>query len=180
MYGIKQTGLNVGYDTETGEKLIKQEIWLRNKQIAKVVDVSNRKNIKHIKFRSSTKQKRIYSQLTSDEASLLFKLMPYMSWETNLIVGDGVLGEKNKPLKWSQVDQLLDYSKRQRIKVVKLLEEKKLIGYYVIGGKRTGIVINPSVAINGYKPDETLCKVFESDHDVGDDAEEEGAQDAPF
>lgn len=138
--------------------------------------MNNRKNTKHVKFRSAKTQRRIYDQLSMDEAGLLLKLLAYMSWETNLVVGDGVLGEKNKPLKWSQIDSILSCSKPYRIKLVKALEEKKVIGYLVIGGKRVGIVINPKFAINGYKPDEALLKTFESDQDIFEDDDEEEKQ----
>lgn len=168
---IEIIGGNRAVNKTTGEVFFKEEVWKRNDQVVKLIDVRNQKNVKHVKFRVSREQKRAYDKLSMNEAGLLFKLMPYMCWETNLLVGDGVIGDKNKPLSWAQIDRILDCSKPHRIKLVKVLEEKKMIGYLVIGGKRVGIVINPKYAINGYKPSESLLQAFEMDQDV---FEEEG------
>ncbi|PPA80666.1 hypothetical protein C4A76_25980 [Brevibacillus laterosporus] len=163
----------MGYDTETGEKVIRQEVWLKNKQIAKVIDVHNRKNTKHAKFQTSRRQKRILPQLLDSELALLCRLLPYMCWETNLVVGDGELGKKNEPLSWAKIDSILPGSKPLRIKVAKSLVKKNVIGYHVVDGKRTGIVINPCYAINGYKPAEYLYKLFALDNNSLDEEEDD-------
>lgn len=170
---MKRINDRIAFDQQTGEKLTKQEVWKKHDQIVKVVDVHSQKNVKHAKFRTARYQRRIYDRLSLDEAGLLLKLLAYMDWETNLIVGDGVFGEKNKPLKWIQVDKIMHCSKPHRIKLVNALEEKGIIGYMVVKKKRVGIVVNPRYAINGYKPAEALLKSFECNEDVFYDQDEE-------
>lgn len=171
--GLKQINSNTAVDTNTGEKLIKREAWVKRNQIVRVIDVNNQKNVKHVKFRTAKEQKRLFDQLSLDESGLLLKLLAYMDWETNSIVGDGVLGEKNKPLKWVEIDKILHCSKRKRIDLVASLEKKKVIGYMVVADKKTSIVVNPKFAINGYKPADSLLKSFESEEDVFNDPDEE-------
>jgi hypothetical protein len=157
---------HLAVDNETGEKLYRKDAWVKQGQIVTIHDVKNNKNVKHAKFRTAREQKRLYNKLSLDEAGFLVKLMPYMAWETNLIIGDGVQGEKDKPLSWAQIDKFLNCSKRHRINIVKSLEEKKVIGYLVIAQKKVGIVINPKYAIHGYKPDESLLQSFNMTEDV--------------
>ncbi|HJV46633.1 MAG TPA: hypothetical protein VJ824_13040 [Bacillota bacterium] len=167
---------HVAVDTETGEKVYRKDAWVKQGQIVTIQDVKNNKNVKHAKFRTAREQKRFYKGLSVNEAGFVLKLIPYMSWETNLVVGDGETGEMNKPLTWSQVDELVGCSKPFRIKVVRSLEEKKVIGYLQVAGRRVGIVINPKYVINGYKPDDSLLETFESNKTVFDE-EEDGETD---
>jgi hypothetical protein len=102
----------------------------------------------------------MYDSLELDEAGLLLKLLPYMSWETNLLVGDGKVGVKGAPLRWSDIDKIIKCSKPKRIKIVRALEQKGIIGYQEADGKKIGIVVNPTYAINGKKPAMELLQTF--------------------
>lgn len=168
---FEHAGNNIYVNKETGETKRKQEILTGLNEKVKVFEVNNQKNVKHTKFRIGREQKRIYRELSLDESGLLFKLMQFMAWETNILVGDGEIGEKNKPLKWAEIDKLVGCSKPHRIKIAKSLYDKGIIGYTDVKGKRTGIVINPKYAINGYKPDPSLYQVFEYIEDVFDEEE---------
>lgn len=165
-------GNNIYRNEETGETKRKQEVLTSLNEKVKVFEVNNQKNVKHTKFRVGREQKRIYKELNLNESGFLFKLMQYMAWETNILVSDGSISEKNKPLKWYEIDKLIGCSKPLRIKIVKSLYDKGIIGYTNVKGKRTGIVINPKYAITGYKPDPSLYQVFKYEEDVFDEEEE--------
>jgi hypothetical protein len=166
-------------DTSTGEKLIPETILRRQTEIVKVFDASKGGRMpKHIKLRSAREQKRLYyNQLDLQERGFLFSLLCLMDWETNLLVGDGENGEKGRPLSWSMIDQIVGVSKPFRIRVVRKLEEHRVIGYMVVGGRRVGIVINPRYALFGRQPDDALLQVFESAEDVW---EEDGLDSESF
>ncbi|UED72142.1 hypothetical protein [Brevibacillus sp. HD3.3A] len=134
---------------------------MNSKQKVKVVDVHNRKNMKHIKFRASREQKRLIAKLTDNELAVLTRLIPYLGWETNILIGDSENGEKGVPLSWAQIDKILPISKPTRIRIARSLESKGLTGYYTEeDGRRIGIAINPKFAFNGYRPDKELLKIF--------------------
>ncbi|MEK4343312.1 hypothetical protein, partial [Brevibacillus sp. FSL L8-0710] len=172
-YGIKRITDHLGVDTETGEKMIRQELWVKSRQKVKVVDVHNRKNIKHIKFRASREQKRLIAKLTDNELAFLTRLIPYLCWETNILIGDSETGEKGTPLSWAQIDKILLISKPTRIRIARSLESKNLIGYYMEDNRKIGIAINPKFAFNGYKPDQQLLHIFGL-HKPPEKAESEG------
>ncbi|KKX52577.1 hypothetical protein X546_24525 [Brevibacillus borstelensis cifa_chp40] len=153
--------------------MIRQELWVKSRQKVKVVDVHNRKNIKHIKFRASREQKRLIAKLTDNELAFLTRLIPYLCWETNILIGDSETGEKGTPLSWAQIDKILLISKPTRIRIARSLESKNLIGYYMEDNRKIGIAINPKFAFNGYKPDQQLLHIFGL-HKPPEKAESEG------
>lgn len=155
-------------DTSTGEKLVPETVLRRQSEVVKVFDAAKGGRMcKHIKLRSAREQKRLYyNQLDLQERGFLFSLICLMDWETNVLVGDGENGEKGRPLSWTMIDRIVGVSKPFRIRVVRKLEEYRVIGYLVVGGKRVGIVINPRYALFGRKPDDSLLQAFQSESDV--------------
>lgn len=166
---LRHVDKNKFVDDDTGELLYRQTVLRRENQIVKVFAVDGNKNVKHVKLRTAREQKRTYNKLTLEERGFLFSLLPYLDWETNLIIGDGEIAEKGEPLTWAKIDKVVGISKPTRIKIVRSLEEKRVIGYIVVSGKRVGIVVNPEYALRGRKPKEVLKQVFNCDKDVWDD-----------
>lgn len=153
-------------DIETGEVLHKQTVLRRSNEVVKVFDASQaRKNVKHVKLRTAREQKRTYNKLTLEERGFLFSLLPHMEWESNILIDD----ISNNPLSWAKIDKIVGVSKNTRIKIVRSLEEKKVIGYIVIAGKKRGIVVNPAYAIRGRKPKDALKAVFDYDGSIEED-----------
>lgn len=164
-------------DTGTGEVLVQEVINRRPDQIIVVMDpkpktlyskdeIGQRREQKHIKLRSARDQKRIYKSLAENEKAFIFSLLPYMDWESNILMGDGEDGEKDKPLRWVHVERISGISKPTRIKVVKELEAKRIIGYMVVAGSKKGIVINPEYALYGRHPMDALLAVFKASKDI--------------
>lgn len=168
---LKQVDNNRLVDDGTWELMYRQTVLRRSNEIVKVFTPNGGKNIKRVKLRTAREQKRTYNKLTLEERGFLFSLLPYMDWETNLIAGDGEITEKGKPLTWAKIDKIVGISKPTRIKIARSLEEKKVIGYMLVGGKKTGIVVNPEYALRGRKPKEALIQVFNCVKDVWDDYE---------
>jgi hypothetical protein len=153
-------------DADTGEVLHKHTVLRKSNEVVKVFDASTaRKNVKHVKLRIAREQKRTYMKLTLEERGFLFSVLPYMEWESNILISD----ETGKPLSWAKVDGIVGISKHTRIKIVRSLEDKRVIGYIVIAGKKRGIVVNPAYAIRGRKPKDALKAVFEYDGSIEDD-----------
>jgi hypothetical protein len=162
-------------DVNTGERLIPETVLRRQSEVVKVFDAAKGGRIaKHIKLRSAREQKRLYyNQLDLQERGFLFSLICLMDWETNVLVGDGENGEKGRPLSWTMIDRIVGVSKPFRIRVVRKLEEYRVIGYLTVGGKRVGIVINPRYALFGRKPDDSLLQAFQSEADVWEEEDVE-------
>ena len=165
-------------DSGTGEVNIQETIIRRPDQIIIVMDQKNvnenrqrdelnsRREQKHIKLRSARDQKRIYKSLRTEAKAFLFSLLPYMDWESNILMGDGEDGEDKKPLRWSHIQRIAGISKPTRLKIVAQLEIKRIIGYMVVGGSKKGIVINPEYALYGRHPMEALLAVFNATKDI--------------
>jgi hypothetical protein len=162
---------------ETGEVYIQETINRLPGQIIAVIDpkikplqtqdeVAQKREQKHIKLRSARDQKRIYKSLAENEKAFLFSLLPYMDWESNILMGDGEDGENGKPLRWSHVEKIAGISKPTRLKIVKELEIKRIIGYMVVGGSKKGIVVNPEYALYGHHPMESLLATFQASKDI--------------
>ncbi|MDO3680624.1 hypothetical protein [Paenibacillus ehimensis] len=159
-------------DSETGEILEPVLVHKRSNEIVRVFDPGNsKKNIRHVKLRVARKQKRVYEKLTIEERGFLFSMLPYLEWETNIVVGDGIIEEKNKPLNFSKIEKVAGISKPTRIKIVESLVEKKVIGFIEVRRKRAAIVINPQYALRGVKPDDALRQVFDFELDLEEDEE---------
>lgn len=161
-------------DGETGEIMEPVIIHKRSSEIVRVFDPSSsKKNIRHVKLRVARKQKRVYEKLTIEERGFLFSILPYLEWETNIVVGDGVIEEKNKPLNFAQIEKIARISKHFRIKLVNSLVEKKVIGFILVRNRRAAIVVNPQYALRGLRPDDALRNVFDYELDVeGEDDDE--------
>jgi hypothetical protein len=121
---------------------------------------------KFIKIRTASEQKDLMLSLSRRERAFLYPLLFFMDWETNLLVGDGQIGKKGKPLTWANTDKLTGFDRHTRKLIIASLEERKVIGYIVIGGVKRGIVINPKFALRGKNPQEALKEVFDCDYDV--------------
>lgn len=163
---------------EDGEILIQETVLRRPDQALIVMDPKNvqtdrqrdelqaRREQKHIKLRSARDQKRIYKSLKTEEKAFLFSLLPYMDWESNILMGDGEDGEDKKPLRWSHIQKIAGISKPTRLKIVSELEKKRIVGYMVVAGAKKGIVINPEYALYGRHPMEALLAVFNATKDI--------------
>lgn len=159
-------------DPETGEVIILETVARRPGEFVGVFEakpkdeVKQKREQKYIKVKTARKQKRIYKSLTSEQKAFLFSLLPYMDWETNLLMGDGEDGEKGKPLRWCHIQKIAGISKNHRIKLMRELDQKGMIGYMLIQGRKKGIVINPRYALNGRVPKEALLAVFQTEKDI--------------
>ena len=159
-------------DGDTGEIMESVVIHKRSNEIVRVFDPGNsKKNIRHVKLRVARKQKRVYEKLSIEERGFLFSILPYLEWETNIVVGDGDFEEKNKPLNFAQIQRIARISKPTRIKIVESLVEKKVIGFIEVRRKRAAMVVNPQYALRGIKPDDALKQVFDFEIDLEEDEE---------
>jgi len=159
-------------DTETGEVFTVETVKRSSGQVVVVLDNKKKKEKyqpnenKFIKIGTASEQKKIMLSLSRRERSFLYPLLFYMDWETNLLVGDGDIGKKGKPLTWANTDLLTGFDRHTRKLIIASLEEKKVIGYIVVGGAKRGIVINPKFALRGKIPKEALKEAFDCDYDV--------------
>lgn len=162
-------------DQDTGELIILETIARKPGEVIGVFEakpkdeVKQKREQKYIKVKTAREQKRIYKSLTPEQRAFLFSLLPYMDWETNLLVGDGEDGENGKPLRWCHIEKIAGISKPHRIKLMHELDDKGIIGYMVIQGAKRGIVVNPRYALNGKVPQEVLLAVFHSEKDIESD-----------
>ncbi len=157
-------------DADTGEVLIQQTVYRHPGDVVTVFDPNKvTRNIKHVRVRTARQQKRVYATLTIEERGFLFSLLPYLEWETNIVVGDGEISEQGKPLNFRQIDKIANISKNFRVKLINSVVEKRLIGYLVVKNKKVAIVVNPDFAIRGRNPSETLKKAFRYAENIDDD-----------
>jgi hypothetical protein len=154
-------------DSDTGEVLIPQTVYRRADEVVVAFNPkqSNR-NIKHVRVRTARKQNRVYDKLTLNECGFLFKVLPYLEWESNILAGDGEIAPKGKPLNYTQIDAIVGISKHLRIDIVKSLTEKKVFGFMMIRGKRVALVLNPEYVLRGRKPDGALKQAFDYEEDL--------------
>lgn len=174
---LHQVKPNKFVDDETGETFVNRTVQTRPHEYIQIRDpFASKRNVKHVKVRTARDQKRAYLRLTLDERGFLFSILPYVAWETNLIVGDGEMFEKNKPLTWANVDHIVGVDRRTRTKLVHSLEDKKVIGYVVVKHEKklvkAGIVINPDFVLRGSKPQQELLRAFNATVSVWEDDEE--------
>jgi len=153
---------------ETGEVNYHDTIERRPQELINVWDPNGKiRQTKHVKRRSSIEARKIITTLNHNERVFLFTVEPYLEWETNLVIGDGVTaGKKDKPLLWKDIDGLLGMDERTRRKTVESLEKKNLIGYLESQHKRKGIVINPILILNGRSPSPALLNTFLSSKEL--------------
>lgn len=156
-------------DSDTGEILVEQRVFRRPDEIVTVFDPSkSKRNIKHVRVRTARSQKRVYATLSLEERGFLFSLLPYLTWETNIVAD-----EDGKPLTYTQIDRYCGISKPFRIKLMQSLVDKKVIGFIIVGGKKAALVVNPQYAIRGQNPSKDLRAVFDFDVDVEQDEEQD-------
>ena len=153
------------YDPETGEILYAQTVYRKENEIVRIFDsTKSRRNTKHVKVRTARKQVRVYEKLTLEERGFLFSILPYLTWETNIVAD-----EEGKPLTFTEIEKIANISKPFRIKLVNALVEKKVIGFIMVRGKRSAVVVNPTYVLRGLRPDDTLKAVFDHEIEVFDD-----------
>lgn len=126
---------------------------------------------KHVKIQNNLAQKEKMRELTSDERALLFSLVYYLDWETNIVVGDGEIGQKNVPLRASEIDIICGLERHRRRKAMLGLIEKNIIAYAMTEHRRKAYILNPYWALNGRNPQESLLNTFTSQTDVDDEQE---------
>lgn len=156
-------------DPETGEILQKVEVFKRADQIVRAFNPrESKRNYNHVRTRAGREQKRALKKLSNDERGFVYAILPYLEWETNMVIGDGELGEEGKPLTFAQIERLLGVSRPTRQKMVKSLQAKKVIALLQVDGKSTAIFLNPLYAFKGPKPNDSIKAAFESQVDVTD------------
>lgn len=157
-------------DADTGEVLIEQTVYRKQNEVVVAFDPNEtNRNVKHVRVRTARKQKRVYDKLTLDERGFLFSILPYLEWETNIVAADGEIAEKGKPLSFVQIDAIVGISKPHRIKLVRSLVEKRVLGFLTVAGKRAALVVNPQYALRGRKPDDALKVAFQYGGDIDDE-----------
>lgn len=157
-------------DPNTGEVKYLDTIERKPQEVISVFDPYKKaQRRKHVKRNSSIEIRKLCLLLNNDCKAFLFAVQPYLQWETNLLVGDGVTaGKKDQPLIWKDIDRLTGMDKRTRQKVIKQLSDENLIAYLESNHKRKGIVINPSLMLNGRIPAEALLNAFSTNECLED------------
>jgi|GEM_PF-2308511 len=156
---VKKNGATVYHDT----------IERKPSEVIHVFNPYEVKNkTKHIKLQNSLNQKEELKKLSRDEKVLVFCLSYYLDWETNIIVGDDVIGKKNTPLKGTDIDVISGLDRKRRGKAIKGLIEKNILAYIETADRRKAYVMNPDWALNGRNPQEALLNTFKSENDVED------------
>lgn len=126
---------------------------------------------KHIKLQNNGVQKEQMMKLSRDEKLLIFCLAYYLDWETNIVVGDDIVGKKNYPLKASDLDVITGLDRHRRAKAVKGLIDKNILAYITTEDRRKAYVMNPEWALNGRNAQEGLINTFTSKNDVENEQE---------
>lgn len=141
---------------EDGEILEEVTLYKKSNQIVKTFEPSNiKRNTKFFKLRDSRDARRAMNKLTLEESGLLTKLLQYIEWDTNRVLGDGdIVGEKDKPLKMYEIDKLCGIAKSTRVRIIDSLLDKKVIAYdpETITNRTKTIIINPLYGYKGAKP----------------------------
>lgn len=103
-------------NAQTGEVTYQDTIERKPQELINVWDPYGKiQKTKHIKRRSSIEARKIMLQLNLYEKAFLFAIEPYLQWETNLLIGDGVTaGKKDYPLLWKDIDRITGIDKRNR------------------------------------------------------------------
>jgi len=146
---------------DTGEILYRDTIERKPEELVGTWNPRGKESrTKHIKINSRLEIKRKLKTLTGPEKIFLLSVLPYMDWESNLLVGDGVtLGIKKQPLSWADIEKITGLEPRARRKAVAGLMEKKILAY-LANDKKRGLVINPQFALNGKTPGASLINTF--------------------
>lgn len=149
------------FDPDTGEMKYHDTIERLPQELIGVWDPNRKdKSYKYIKMKNSLDVKKKISELTTNEKAFMLSIMPYLDWETNILVGDGrTAGSKNHPLKWRDIDKITGFEQRTRRKIVESLVAKNILNY-ISGDYKKGIVINPQYALNGKTPSQVLINTF--------------------
>ncbi len=159
---VKKNGATVYHDT----------IERKPSEVIHVFNPYEVKNkTKHVKLQNNLNQKEEIMKLSRDEKVLVFCLSYYLDWETNIIVGDDVIGKKNIPLKGTDIDKISGLERRSRGRAIKGLIEKGILAYIETADKRKAYVMNPDWVLNGRNPQEALLNTFKSENDVEDTRE---------
>lgn len=148
-------------DPETGEMKYHDTIERQPEELIGVWSPRGKESrTKHIKINSRLEIKRKLKTLTGPEKIFLLSVLPYMDWESNLLVGDNVTaGTKKQPLSWADIEKITGLEPRARRKAVEGLMKKKVLAY-LANDKKRGLVINPQFALNGKIPSTSLINTF--------------------
>lgn len=137
---------------------------------SEVIHVFNPNDVKHktkhIKLQNNLNQKEEIQKLSRDEKVLVFCLSYYLDWETNIIIGDDVVGHKGFPLKAGDLDKISGLDRKRRVKAVQGLIKKNILAYIDSEGRRKAYVMNPDWALNGRNPQQALLNTFRAKEDV--------------
>lgn len=154
---VKKNGATVYHDT----------IERKPSEIIQVFNPHDVKNkTKHIKLQNNLNQKEGIMQLSRDEKVLVFCLSYYLDWETNIVVGDEVVGTKGFPLRAGDIDKITGLDRKRRGKAIQGLIDKNILAYIDTAGRRKAYVMNPDWALNGRNPQEALVNTFRSKNEV--------------
>jgi len=161
-------------DPKTGEVRYHDTIERQPEELINVWNPHQKENkMKHFKARNSIAVKKMIMSLTHQERAFLFTVEPYLDWETNILVGDGqTAGKKKEPLKWKDIDKIVEFDPRTRRKIVDELIKKNILNF-LVSDRKKGIVINPEYALNGKTPLQALVNTFNSPGSLDDENEEQ-------
>lgn len=172
MSGNKVTVISERKLNRNGATVYHDTIERKPGEVINVFDPNEIKNrTRHVKLQNSLAQKEQMMSLTQDEKLLVFCLSYYLDWETNTVIGDGQIGQKNYPLKASDIDRIAGLDRRRRIRAVKGLMDKNILAYTLTEHRRKAYVMNPEWALNGRNPQEALLNTFNSKIDVENEQE---------
>lgn len=148
-------------DPDTGEILQQVTIYKRANEIVKAFDpVEAGRASKFIKVMNSQKAKRRLRKLTNAEAGFLLKILPYAAQGTNMLIGDGERGEKNKPLNVMDLYQVAGVHHTTGKQLYTSLKQKNVLNVANGEGIKKAIFLNPDYGVNGKKALPEIIEMF--------------------
>lgn len=152
---------------EDGEPLVPYSGFKKPCEIVKTFNPSDvKRNVKFFKLRDSRDARRAMNKLSIEESGLLMKLLQYIEWDTNRVLGDGeIIGKQGEPLKMYEIDKLCGISKSTRVRIINSLISKYVIAYDpdTENNKTKTIVVNPLYGYKGAKPPTKYDRLFDAD-----------------
>lgn len=148
---------------ENGELLTARTVYVREHEKVLVIDGRQQgRSANFTKLKNSQKAKRRLRKLSTTEAGFLLKIIPYLSPGSNMLIGDGEIGDRGVPLRVTELYEIAGLHHTTGKNVFNSLVKKNLIGYVVTEGIKKAILVNPDYALNGKQPNPELVEAFRS------------------
>lgn len=162
-------------DMKTGELMLIETIARSTSEALIQYDPKRKRNGKvptHVQLKTAKKALRKLFSLSWRDRGFLLSLMPFVGWESNILMGHDELGGiPGQPLTWPDIDAICKVDRRTRYEIVKELERRKFIGYIEIDGHRNAIMIHPDYVQFGSRIVNDIRAAFDADKSVEEDGE---------